>query len=66
LSRVNCPALIIVGAEDEITPETNARAMEKHIDRSRVVVLPDAGHLSNLESPDAFSRALSDFLASNM
>jgi pimeloyl-ACP methyl ester carboxylesterase len=31
-----------------------------------VVVLPDAGHLSNLESPDVFSRALSDFLASNM
>jgi pimeloyl-ACP methyl ester carboxylesterase len=66
LSRVNCPALILVGADDEITPEASARAMEKCIERSRVVVLPSAGHLSNLESPDAFSRALSDFLASNM
>jgi len=66
LSRISCPALILVGALDEVTPEANARSMEKHIDRSRVVVLPDAGHLSNLESPDAFSRALSDFLASNM
>jgi len=66
LSHVNCPALIVVGAADEVTPEANARAMEKRIERSRVVVLPDAGHLSNLESPDAFSRALSDFLASNM
>jgi 3-oxoadipate enol-lactonase len=66
LSRVNCPALILVGSEDEVTPETSARAMEKGIDRSRVVVLPGAGHLSNLESPDAFSRAVSDFLASNM
>jgi pimeloyl-ACP methyl ester carboxylesterase len=66
LSRVNCPALILVGADDEVTPEASARAMEKHIERSRVVVLPAAGHLSNLECPDAFSRAVSDFLASNM
>jgi pimeloyl-ACP methyl ester carboxylesterase len=66
LSRVNCPALIVVGGADEVTPEANARTMEKCIDRSRVVVLPDAGHLSNLESPDAFSRAMSDFLSSNM
>jgi pimeloyl-ACP methyl ester carboxylesterase len=66
LSHVNCPALILVGAEDEVSPESSARAMENTIDRSRVVVLPGAGHLSNLESPDAFSRAISDFLASNM
>jgi 3-oxoadipate enol-lactonase len=66
LARVNCPALILVGEHDEVTPEASARAMEKHIERSRVVVLPGAGHLSNLESPDAFSRALSDFLVSNM
>ena len=66
LSRVNCPTLILVGADDEVTPEPSARAMENRIERSRVVVLPGAGHLSSLESPDAFSRALSEFLASNM
>jgi pimeloyl-ACP methyl ester carboxylesterase len=66
LSRVNCPALILVGAHDEITPEASARAMEQRIERSRVVVLPDAAHLTNIESPEAFSRALTDFLASNM
>ena len=66
LARVNCPALILVGARDEIAPEASARAMEQRIERSRVVVLPEAGHLSNLESPDAFSLALTDFLASNM
>jgi pimeloyl-ACP methyl ester carboxylesterase len=66
LSHVNCPALILVGAHDVITPEARARAMEQRIERSRVVVLPDAGHLSNIESPDTFSRALTDFLASNM
>ena len=66
LARVNCPVLILVGEQDEVTPEASARAIEQHIERSRVVVLPGAGHLSNLESPDAFSLALSDFLASNM
>jgi 3-oxoadipate enol-lactonase len=66
LARLRSPALILVGDEDEITPEANARAIEKRVDRSRVVVLPGAGHLSNLETPDAFSLALSDFLTSNM
>jgi 3-oxoadipate enol-lactonase len=66
LSRISCPVLILVGAHDEITPEAGARAMEKHIQRCRVVVLPEAGHLSNIESPDTFSRAVADFLASNM
>lgn len=66
LSRINRPTLILVGADDEVTPEGSARAMEQRIERSRVVVLPGAGHLSNLEAPDAFSRAVSDFLASNM
>jgi pimeloyl-ACP methyl ester carboxylesterase len=66
LSRINCPVLILVGGHDEVTPEASARAMERHIERSRVVVLPDAGHLSNLESPEAFSLAVADFLTSNM
>lgn len=66
LSRVSCPTLIVVGEHDELTPPANARAMEQRIERSRLVVLPDAGHLSNLEAPDAFSLALSDFLSSNM
>jgi 3-oxoadipate enol-lactonase len=66
LPRVSCPTLIVVGAHDELTPPAHARAMEQRIERSRVVVLPDAAHLSNLETPDAFSLALSDFLSSNM
>jgi pimeloyl-ACP methyl ester carboxylesterase len=39
--------------------------MQQAIVRSRVVVLPGAGHLSNLESPDTFSKAIVDFLSSN-
>jgi pimeloyl-ACP methyl ester carboxylesterase len=65
LARISCPALVVVGAEDLITPVQDAETMQQGIVRSRVVVIPEAGHLSNLESPDRFSQALADFLASH-
>jgi len=66
LARVAYPALIIVGAEDVLTPVADSEALDRGIARSSLVVLPGAGHLSNLESPDAFSKALADFLASSL
>ena len=66
LARIACPTLVIVGDEDELTPPADAELMQNHITRSRLVVLPEAGHLSNLEAPDGFTLAVSDFLASNL
>jgi pimeloyl-ACP methyl ester carboxylesterase len=66
LPRISCPALVMAGDEDAITPVADAELMQNHIARSRLVVLPEAGHLSNLEAPDGFTLALSDFLASNL
>lgn len=66
LEGISCPALVLVGAEDGITPLADAEAMARRLSRSRLVVLPAAGHLSSLETPDAFSRALEDFLISSM
>jgi 3-oxoadipate enol-lactonase len=66
LSRFSWPVLVVVGQEDGITPVADAEAMSRRVARARVVVLPAAGHLSNLEAPEAFSRALDDFLLSNM
>ncbi|CAN5616312.1 alpha/beta fold hydrolase [soil metagenome] len=66
LARMSCPVLIIVGSEDTLTPPVESEAMQQRMERSRLVVLPAAGHLSNLETPDAFSQALADFLASNL
>ena len=66
LPAIAWPTLVIVGAEDGITPLADAEAMQVGIARSRLVLLPEAGHLSNLETPDAFSRAVADFLQSNM
>ena len=66
LSRISCPTLVIVGEEDVLTPVTDAVALQNQITRSRLVILPQAGHLSNLEVPDGFALAVSDFLSSNL
>jgi 3-oxoadipate enol-lactonase len=66
LPRISCPALVLVGEDDAVTPVADAEAMQQRIVRSRLVVLPGAGHLSNLQAPAAFSLALADFLASNI
>jgi pimeloyl-ACP methyl ester carboxylesterase len=66
LPTISWPALIVVGGEDTITPVADAEAMQRSIPRSRLVVLPAAGHLSSLETPAVFSTALTDFLHSNM
>ena len=66
LPQVSRPALVIVGEEDVITPPADAEAMQRLLPRSRLVTLAGAGHLSNLEVPDAFASALADFSTSNM
>jgi 3-oxoadipate enol-lactonase len=66
LSHISCPTLVIVGEEDVPTPVSDAADMQNQIARSRLVILPEAGHLSNLEAPDGFALAISDFLTSNM
>jgi len=66
LARIACATLVIVGEEDAVTPPQEADAMHRAIERSVLVTLPGAGHLSNLEQPDAFSRALADFLLAHI
>lgn len=63
LGRIKLPCLIVVGEEDVITPPRVAQAMQRAIPGSRLVVLPGAGHLSNVEDPEGFNQALSDFVA---
>jgi len=58
LPDIRCPTLIVVGAEDGLTPPTEARAMAESIAGARLVELPGAGHLANLEAPEAFAAAL--------
>ena len=66
MERISVPTLVVVGEEDVLTPVSDSESIHDAIDRSHLVVLAGAGHLSNLEVPEAFSRALEDFLASNI
>jgi pimeloyl-ACP methyl ester carboxylesterase len=57
------PALLIVGAEDVLTPPAEAEAMAGALAHAELVRIPNAGHLSALEDPAAFNEALGSWLA---
>jgi 3-oxoadipate enol-lactonase len=62
LAQIACPTLVLVGAEDQLTsPEENRRIAEG-ITGATFEILAGAGHMSNLERPEAFNRALGEFL----
>lgn len=62
LSSIRVPTLIVVGEDDKATPVSSARAMHDAIRGSRLVIIPEAGHVSNLEQPERFNAALLEFL----
>lgn len=62
LGRVNCPTLVLVGDGDKLTPPERAQEMHEAIPGSHMVLVPDCGHLSTLERPDAVNAALLDWL----
>jgi len=65
LKEIKCPILVIVGADDPGTPVAMAREIHDNAPGSKLVILPSAAHLANLEQPAGFTRALRDFLSSN-
>lgn len=58
LPTLTCPTTIVCGTEDVITVPAESEAMHRAIPRARLALLPDAGHLANLENPEAFTSAL--------
>ena len=62
LGSIRVPTLVIVGEEDGVTPPANAEELQAGIRGAEMVRIPAAGHLSNLERPDAFNAALTGFL----
>lgn len=61
LAEIDVPTLVIHGADDQIIPLAEAEAMAQAIG-ANIVVIPDAGHLPNLEQIDIFNDAVTDFL----
>ncbi|MDQ1558216.1 MAG: hypothetical protein QOD32_1276 [Pyrinomonadaceae bacterium] len=62
LGEINCPTLVVVGSLDQITPLADSERMNRAIRGSRLEVIAGAGHVSNVERPSEFNRALENFL----
>ena len=63
LSTIHIPTLVIVGAEDKVTPPQSAEELHRGIVGSAFVTIPAAGHLTNLEQPEIFHSELAAFLS---
>ncbi len=63
LGSITCPTLVLVGDGDELTPPVLSQEIAAGIAGARFVVVPDCGHLSTLERPDAVNQALIDWIA---
>ncbi|MEV5747254.1 alpha/beta hydrolase [Actinoallomurus sp. NPDC052308] len=63
LAELRSPALVIHGAEDEITTEEDARAMADALPNAELTPVPGSGHLTAVEQPQLFNDAVAEFAA---
>jgi 3-oxoadipate enol-lactonase len=63
IGAIKLPTLIVVGEEDQGTPVAASRTINEQIKGSELAILKSASHLSNVEQPAAFTKAVTDFLA---
>ncbi len=61
-AKIDVPTLIIVGEEDAITPPEDSRIMHEAIRGSRLVIVPQAGHLAPTEQPGPVAEAVRAFV----
>ena len=62
LSAIDCPTLVLVGADDVITPPEVAQEMADAIPNAKLNVVPETGHLATLEAPVHVNAALAKWL----
>jgi len=62
LATIDVPTAVIVGESDALTPLANSRTIADRVKGATLAVIPDAGHISNIEAPEAFERAMRDWL----
>jgi len=60
--RITAPTLVLWGREDKLLPSSEGLALSSAISNARFEVLPATGHLPQEETPEEFSRAVSEFL----
>jgi 3-oxoadipate enol-lactonase len=63
IGAIKAPTLVVVGEDDQGTPVAASRAIQEKVSGSELVILKSAAHLSNVEQPEEFTRAITRFLA---
>ncbi len=62
LPEIKLPTLVLCGEDDQLTPAKYSRYLHENIAVSRLVLIPQAGHMVMAEQPDLFNRAVTSFL----
>ena len=63
LEKIFCPTLVIRGAASDIlSPETADRMVDEVLVDGRLIVVPQAAHSVATDNPEAFNRAVCDFV----
>ncbi len=63
VKKINVPSLVICGNEDQMTPLKHSTYLHDQISGSRLEVIPAAGHMVMMESPEAFNETVGRFVA---
>jgi pimeloyl-ACP methyl ester carboxylesterase len=63
LATIKCPALVLCGRQDQLTPLDRHEEMAAGIEGARLEIIEDCGHVSTMEKPDQVNRALRQWLA---
>jgi pimeloyl-ACP methyl ester carboxylesterase len=66
VEKIDLPALIVCGEEDQLTPVMFSEFLHHRIRSSRLEILPDAGHMVMMESPDAFNEKVRSFILASI
>lgn len=62
LEHIDAPTLVVIGDRDIKTPLSLSETLVEHIADARLATVPEAGHLSNIDAPQAFNKTLLDFI----
>jgi pimeloyl-ACP methyl ester carboxylesterase len=66
VERIDLPTLIICGDDDQLTPVKYSQLLHSRIKGSKLEVLPNAGHMVMMESPQAFNEKIREFVFDNL
>lgn len=62
LTQIDCPTLVVVGADDAITTPAVSAEIHARIRGATLAIIPDAGHMAPVEQPETFAAELRRFL----